>query len=92
MKHLNSITNLRNPLKPLLVLCGVLCSFFSRIDKIQLLTSEWSTHRKTWGLSLLSIGMQLPWDGKANYTTKTFAWVSYHNKSWHCGLLFFKIA
>lgn len=70
----------------------VLCSFFSRIDKVQLLTSEWSTHRKTWGLSFLSIRMQLPWDGKSNYTTKTFAWVSYYNKSWHCGFLFFKIA
>ena len=28
MKHLNRITNLRNPLKPLLVLCGVSRSVF----------------------------------------------------------------
>lgn len=83
---------LNNLLQQALRMFVVLCSFFSRIDKVQLLTSEWSTHRKTWGLSLLSIGMQLPWDGKSNYTTKTFAWVSYYNKSWHCGFLFFKIA
>jgi hypothetical protein len=30
MKHLNRITNLRNPLKPLLVLCGVINRFFHR--------------------------------------------------------------
>jgi hypothetical protein len=62
------------------------------IDKIQLLTTEWSIHEKTWGLLILSIGMQLPYDGRYNYTTKTFAWVSCYNKSWHCGFLFFKIA
>lgn len=70
----------------------VLCSFFSRIDKVQLLTSEWSRERKNWSLSLFSFGLRIPWDGQANYTTKTFAWVSYYNKSWHCGFLFLKIA
>ena len=35
MKHLNRITNLRNPLKPLLVLCGVTCRFILRSgDKV----------------------------------------------------------
>jgi len=29
MKHLNRIINFRNPLKPLLVLCGVMCCFYS---------------------------------------------------------------
>lgn len=31
MKHLNRITNLRNTLKPLLVLCGVMCRNFSKM-------------------------------------------------------------
>jgi len=35
MKLLNRITNLRNPLKPLLVLCGVTCRFILRSgDKV----------------------------------------------------------
>jgi hypothetical protein len=35
MKHLNRITNLRNPLKPLLVLCGVSMSLFFSCSKIE---------------------------------------------------------
>jgi hypothetical protein len=92
MKQLINTIKLRKELNRFLRIHIVLCSFLSRIDKVQILTSEWSKQRKNWSLSFLSIGILLPWDGRSNYTTKTFAWVSYYDSSWHCGFLFFKIA
>lgn len=66
-------------------------NFFKRIDIIKLLTIEWSIERSYFGVTLFSIGLWHKWDGKSNYSTKSFAWLSYFNRSWHCGFLFFKI-
>jgi hypothetical protein len=92
MKQHKTTNQSKKARNPLLRVGAVLCSFLSRIDKVHILNSEWSTKHKNWSLSFLSIGMWHEWDGKSNYSTKTFAWVSFYNNSWHCGLLFFKIA
>lgn len=66
-------------------------NYLKRIDKIQLLTSEWSFDLKNWSLSFMKIGIKHKWDGRSNYSTKNFAWISYYDKSWHFGLFFIKI-
>jgi hypothetical protein len=59
--------------------------FLKRIDKVQLMTSEWSHKNKYWGISIISVGMWHEWSGRGNYSTNSLFWISYNNQSWHVG-------